>query len=161
MLQKIKDLCPTAATSTIMINFERATVNAIRQSVYRQVQISGLKEQYDNDTDFALKIRFLNALAFILLKPVVEAFEELCSNDVFRHKAQNVVDYFKDAWIGCPERRSRRRRPSIFNHSMWNCFQSAAAGMPKTNNSVEGWHRSLESQISASHPSIWKVLEGI
>ncbi|KAK4880784.1 hypothetical protein RN001_008930 [Aquatica leii] len=64
-----------------------------------------------------------------------------------------VVDYFEDTWIGRPDRRNRRRT-ATFPHIIWNCFNSAMTGLPKTNNVVEGWHRSFECHISASHPSI-------
>ena len=33
--------------------------------------------------------------------------------------------------------------------------------LPKTNNSVEGWHRGFEAQLTSYHPNIWKFLECI
>ncbi|KAK9700882.1 hypothetical protein QE152_g30946 [Popillia japonica] len=39
-LQKIKDLCPTATPSTIMIDFERATANAILTTFLEALRIS-------------------------------------------------------------------------------------------------------------------------
>lgn len=176
MLREIKNLCRTAAPSTIMVDFEKAASNAVStvfpetatrgcffhfcQCLYRKIQAAGLKLRYDNDSEFSLKMRMLNALAFVPLPHVVEAFDELCDSDVFPGEAQEVVDYFEDTWIGRPDRRRRRRAP-VFPHAMWNCYEASRIGMSKTNNAVEGWHRSFESQISASHPSIWKFLEGI
>lgn len=34
-------------------------------------------------------------------------------------------------------------------------------GLPKTNNSIEGWHRGFQYQISAEHPNIWKFVSAI
>ncbi len=34
-------------------------------------------------------------------------------------------------------------------------------GLPKTNNSVEGWHRGFEEQVAAHHPNIWKFINCI
>ena len=48
-----------------------------------------------------------------------------------------------------------------FKHELWNCYEEAREELPKTNNSVEGWHYAFENQICASHPSIWKFIEGL
>ena len=34
-------------------------------------------------------------------------------------------------------------------------------GLPKTNNSVEGWHNEFGSLLAANRPSIWKFIEGL
>ncbi|KAK9693425.1 hypothetical protein QE152_g34204 [Popillia japonica] len=47
----------------------------------------GLKELYDNDADFAVKPRFFNPPTFIPPKPVVDTFEELCDHEMFPHEA--------------------------------------------------------------------------
>ena len=31
--------------------------------------------------------------------------------------------------------------------------------LPCTNNSVEGWHRSFQCNLSACHPTFWKFVE--
>jgi hypothetical protein len=31
--------------------------------------------------------------------------------------------------------------------------------LPKTNNFVEGWHRSFSSLLGASHPTIWRLID--
>ena len=31
--------------------------------------------------------------------------------------------------------------------------------LPRTNNSVEGWHRSFQCNLSACHPTFWKFVE--
>lgn len=33
--------------------------------------------------------------------------------------------------------------------------------MPRTNNSLEGWHYSFKSILNAVHPSIWKFIEAL
>lgn len=176
MLTEIKNLKPSLNPSTIMSDFENAVISAISivfpnclnrgcffhfcQCVYRKIQNQGLKQRYDSDPEFALNIRMLNALAFVPTEYVIEAFESLCDNNLLPLEAQGVIDYFEDTWIGRPNRRNQRRDP-IFSHSMWNCYNAVQNDLPKTNNSVEGWHRAFESQLSASHPSIWKFLDAL
>jgi len=33
--------------------------------------------------------------------------------------------------------------------------------LPKTNNSVEGWHRAFSSLLGASHPTTWRLIDVI
>ena len=31
--------------------------------------------------------------------------------------------------------------------------------LPRTNNAVEGWHRSFEANVGATHPNFWKFMD--
>ena len=44
---------------------------------------------------------------------------------------------------------------------MWNCYASALKSMPKTNNSVEGWHTGFEATLDRVHPNIFKFVEAL
>lgn len=44
---------------------------------------------------------------------------------------------------------------------MWNCFQAVEEGLPKTNNSCEGWHRAFNEMIGSYHPTIWKFVAAL
>lgn len=126
----------------------------------RSIQSNGLKQRYETDADFALSLKMLSALAFVPVHAVIRAFEELCDSDVIPLEAQPVVDYMEDTWIGRPDRRLVRRPPQ-FPHEMWNVYQAVLEDLPKTNNSVEGWHRGFEAQLTSYHPNIWKFVECI
>ena len=78
---ELTKLEPTLRPKTIMIDFEKAAINALKavfpatlqrgcffhfcQNLYRSITGHGLKEKYENDPEFALKIRMLSALAFV------------------------------------------------------------------------------------------------
>ncbi|XP_066948591.1 uncharacterized protein [Macrobrachium rosenbergii] len=126
----------------------------------RSIQSNGLKQRYETDADFALSLKMLSALAFVPVHAVIGAFEELCDSDAIPLEAQPVVDYMEDTWIGRPDRRLVRRPPQ-FPHKMWNVYQAVLEDLPKTNNSVEGWHRGFEAQLASYHPNIWKFVECI
>lgn len=174
--RKIKELEPSVSPTTVTTDFEKAMVNAIRaefpqirhqgcffhfcQSIFRKIQTNGLQPRYETDADFALSLRFLSALAFVPTDSVVEVFEEMCDNNIFPPEAQEVVDYFEDTWIGRPNRRQQRRPPQ-FDHAVWNCYEAVLQELPKTNNSLEGWHMAFEQQVSAHHPNIWKFIAAI
>ena len=42
---------------------------------------------------------------------------------------------------------------------MWNMHDFCISGMPRTNNSIEGWHNALGYASACRHPSIWKLIE--
>ena len=128
------------------------------QCLFRSIQSNGLQQLYESDAAFALKMRMIAAIAFVLVADVVTSFEHLIDNTDFPEEAQSVLDYFEDTWIGRPNR-PLIRRPPCFDHVLWNCFDAAKFCASKTNNACEGWHRSFSELIGASHPTIWKFLE--
>jgi hypothetical protein len=179
LLREIKNLLPVgvAQPQTIMTDFEVAMINAIRtefpqtshrgcffhlcQSIFRHIQENGLKREYETNPEVALTLKLLPALAFVPTQDVVEGFEHLCDQNIFSPELQVIVDYFEDTWIDRPQRRGRQRRPPLFALNMWNCFDGVQHGLPKTNNSVKGWHRGFQMQLSAEHPNIWKFISAL
>ena len=175
-LKQMKGLVPNLSISSILTDFEIGMINAISsefpsctnygcffhfcQCLYRKLCEFGLKSHYDTDAQFALNIRMLSALAFLPPNRVVEGFNMLIDSEIIPHEAENVLDYFEDTWIGRPDRRGRRRGPK-FNIDIWSCYDRVEKDLPKTNNSVEGWHRGFMQQVSSHHPSIWKFLSAL
>ena len=110
----IRDLIPFASPSSIMMDYEKAAMNAVAQiypnahiqgclyhlsqNIYRKVQSLGLQEKYQSDSDFSLLMRMIPALAFVPLVKVVEVFEEL--QEAMPEEGLPVLDYFEDAYIG-------------------------------------------------------------
>jgi hypothetical protein len=116
-----------------------------------------------DEPDFALHIRQLMALAFIPPDDVIAAFEELVDSEFFQQNAQDLqelMNYFEDTWIGRPARRGGRSNP-LFAIEIWNVHNSALQDLPKTNNSVEGWHRAFSQLLGASHPTIWRFIDSL
>jgi len=121
--------------------------------------ISDIREKYISDADFALNIKKLMALAFIPVPVVADTFDELMSQSFFvEHEEllRPLTDYFEDTWIGRP---TRIRRPPIFSLDLWNQYDPTLEGLPKTNNSVEGWHKAFLSLLAAIHPTIWRLID--
>ena len=42
----------------------------------------------------------------------------------------------------------------IFDFDIWNLHNSVLKGLPRTNNSVEAWHRSINSTLAVPHPNM-------
>ena len=96
----------------------------------------------------------LAALAFVPVDDIVESFEHLAAS--MPDETQPITDYFEDTYIGRLQRHGRRQPP--FAHTMWSVHNRVEEGLPRTNNHVEGWHRRMQSNVGAYHPSIWHFL---
>ena len=87
----------------------------------------------------------------------VDAFDTMV--DVgYPDRAEPVVNYFEDNFIGRPDRRGNHRYP-VFPLTLWNVNQRVLESLPRTNNSVEGWHCGFQSSLQCSHPTLWKLLD--
>ncbi|CAM4818333.1 unnamed protein product [Rotaria magnacalcarata] len=53
-----------------------------------------------------------------------------------------------------------RKKPQ-FDHKLWNIHDRVVATVPRSNNSVEGWHNAFASRVAISHPTIVKLGEKI
>ena len=40
-------------------------------------------------------------------------------------------------------------------------FNRTDVELPRTNNSIEGWHRSFNVQVSSYHPTFWKFVDNL
>ena len=85
------------------------------------------------------------ALAFVSPADVIPTFEDLWDEirQRFQGDLDEVLDYFEDTYIGRP-RRNRQRAAPTFSIDLWNMFQRAQGGLPRTNNNIEGWHQHFQ-----------------
>ncbi|CAF0977838.1 unnamed protein product [Didymodactylos carnosus] len=56
--------------------------------------------------------------------------------------------------------RSGRKRPQ-FVHQLWNIYERVVDDLPRSNNSVEGWHSAFANRVSISHPTLAKLADKI
>ena len=115
---------------------------------------------FQDDADFSHKLRMLPALAFVPEDAVVEAFEKLADN--LPDETDAVVYYFEDTYIGRPRNRRPRLAPK-FALTLWNMHKRTQDELPRTNNSVEGWHCRFQSSITCNiqvFGSFWRHLKG-
>jgi hypothetical protein len=128
------------------------------QCFWQKIQdLPEIRQKYMSDADFGLKIKQLMALAFVPVPHVVDKFDKLMFQQFFVNNEELLIlliDYFEETWIGRPTRRNIRR-PPVFDLKLWNQYDITQAGLPKTNNYIEGWHRAFLSLLGAFHPTIW------
>jgi hypothetical protein len=151
----------------------------LSQSLWRRIQCdeelashyTDVNDENDDDTDddddhddeWPLNIRKLLALAFVPVDDVVNAFEELMKTNFYRNNEEildGITSYFESNWIGKRLRSGNRREPK-HPIPLWNQYDATLEGLPKTNNSIEGWHRAFSSLLNVHHPNIWKFIEAL
>jgi hypothetical protein len=160
----------------VLLDFEKAAINAIRHvnggitikgcffhlssNVWKHIRENGHQPRYMEDPEFALNLRMICALAFLPPDVVVEGFESLCDllREAYDDQIDDLLEYFEDTYIG-RYRRNAPRRPAMFPIELWNMFHRTHDELPRTNNSIEGWHRGFQAQVSSCHPVFWKFLQ--
>ena len=97
------------------------------------------------------------ALAFLKTDEVISAFEQLADND---NVPSAFISYFECTYIGIVRGRGGRQRRDLpmFPIALWNVRSRLENNLPKSNNSVEGFHNALRSSITSTHPNIWKLM---
>lgn len=179
MLAALHDLVPLAAPKKILVDFEKAAMNAfeaaypnaavtgcyfhLTQSVIRKVNEIGMKLAYENDDAIRGSVRCLSALAFVPTTDVVEAFELLAESFPDHDHSAELLSFFEHTYI-----RGRRLRGRVeaygqplYRMELWNQHDAGAAGIARTTNSVEGWHHGLQSLFHCHHPNMWTFMNGI
>ncbi|XP_068205394.1 uncharacterized protein [Palaemon carinicauda] len=169
---KIHDILQETPT-TIMSDFEKGSFNGIKgifpdaivsgcffhfcQANYRKIVELGFKVRYHNDNEFCLKIRCFSSLAFLPIEDVPTGFEELSEDEDI---PEEFLAYFEVNYIGVMRGRggNRRRASPLFPISIWNMHIRTQMCMPRTNNSLEGFHSAL-SNNAEKHPHIWKLID--
>ncbi|CAM4939652.1 unnamed protein product [Rotaria socialis] len=62
--------------------------------------------------------------------------------------------------LNTPAEGTGRTKPQ-FDHKLWNVYDRVIAAVPRSNNSVEGWHNAFATRVAINHPNIVKLAEKI
>ena len=170
VFEKLKNLQPGLNPVSVMSDFEKASQNAIErafpatriigclfhlgQNLYRKVKVNH-DDEYKNDDNFRSHVKMLLALSFVPVVDVATVFDELalaCPPGM-----GDVIAYWEDNYIG--RMRVNVRVNPRFPIPIWNVHDRVADGLPRTNNSVEGWHGAFQQCVDCHHPSIRKIID--
>lgn len=170
-LKNEKNLNP----ASLLVDFERAALNSIKrhfpqsqiggclfhfgQCVWRRIQAEGLASWYAACPENALLIKSLQALAFVPLQDVNNTFEQFTAalDEEMDEILEDFLTYFEATWIGIVQR-GRRRRPA-FPQELWNVYERVVQDLPRTNNSIEGWHRAFDLRVAITHPTLCRLVD--
>ncbi|KAL8578262.1 hypothetical protein ACOMHN_005653 [Nucella lapillus] len=127
------------------------------QCLWRNLQLLGLQDWY-LEPENSLLVTTIQALAFVPPDDVIEAFQQLMDSlDADTDETlSDFLAYFESTWLGIVQR-GRRRLPK-FDVAMWNIYNRVGDNLPRTNNSVEGWHRAFDQRMSVTHPTLGRLV---
>ena len=49
----------------------------------------------------------------------------------------------------------------MFPIELWNAYDRTIMNLPRSNNSIEGWHNAFAKHVTIAHPSVTKLAEKI
>jgi hypothetical protein len=143
---KLQDFHP----ASIVTNFENAMFKVFSEvysvakrtgcfllfskCIFRKVQSNGLVTDCAA-SEFSLFIRSLAAVIFLPVDDVIANFDTLIDAG-YPDRAEPVVNYFEDNFIGRSDRRGICKQPT-FPINSWNVFDRVLESLPRTNNRVD------------------------
>jgi hypothetical protein len=178
-MNAVRRLVPLANPQKILVDFEKAAMNAFAlsfnatvtgcyfhlcQSVVKKVREIGLQSVYESNKDVNAFVRCLCTLAYVPTDDVVEAFELLAdSQPEGIDRLDELTSFFEHTYIRGRRQRGRAdfHRPPLFPVNLWNQHANGVDGVASTTNAVEGWHHKLQSLFMCRHPSLWSCMAGL
>ncbi|KAK4879731.1 hypothetical protein RN001_007877 [Aquatica leii] len=173
MINLIKEIEPNLNPSKISCDYELAAVNAFKggfpnahilgcffhltRNLRKHLGELHLMGRYNNDANFAIEARMITSLAFVPIDDLDTAIDELAN--VLPLELQPILQWFEDAYVGRPNRRGNGRRPAIFPPEVWSVYDRVLNDVDRTNNHAEAAHRRLCTELSMTHPTIWKFID--
>ena len=164
-----------------MTDFEKAAMNAfgskfhdaeiagcffhLGQSVWRKIQkiteegadneSRKLAARYKNEPEFAIRIRKFLALAYVPLLEVHNYMDMLMADEITRNDGLVAfIDYFQKTYIG--QRVMGVESDATFPYRTWNMYERTKNDLPRTNNSLEGWHHAFALNV-IDHPKVHEL----
>ena len=101
-----------------------------------------------------MKLKMLPCLAFVPEIDVTDCFNILMQE---YPQSDDGSKYFEDNYIGKRLPNGFRKKPP-FPIRVRNMHQRVMDRMPRSNNSIEGWHNAFSHVIGHPHPSFVKLL---
>ena len=98
-------------------------------------------------------MRRLLALAFVPPGDVHSYMALILADEASKNDGlMDFVKYFQDTYIG-QKVNETVTIPGQFPHLRWNMYGRVKEGLPRTDNSLEGWHNGFAKALS-SHPEM-------
>ncbi|KAL0895896.1 hypothetical protein ABMA27_011914 [Loxostege sticticalis] len=164
----------------IITDFEISMINVIRikfpdanhsgcffhlaQNVWRHIQKSGLASRYGNDSTFSLKLRHIVALAYLPADEIPDAFIRLKA-EVLPNEADPITDWFEQYYVlGKLKSHTKgvklhfTRSAPLFPPQLWSIHNLNEMALPRTQNSVEAWHRRWNSLLNNNRHGVYATI---
>lgn len=152
----------------IISDFEKASVLAAREFfpsanfkgcffhfgkiIWRKIQSEGMATKYGNDEHFSKNMRMLKALAFVPESELELHFNEL--NSTLDDNEKKIAKWLQINYIS-----GKKKRQPSYSPSFWTVSDSRK--YPRTQNSVEAYHRRLQVISDKSHLGVYELIDNL
>lgn len=169
LFEFIKSRMQSFYPMNIILDFEHASFNALKitfpesilsgclfhlsQIVWRRVQSQGFCSLYKESYNFKLDLKMILALSFVPTMNVLNEAKKLRSYFLNERKCSqsiSILEWFYKQYITSVEYSTNSNK----NISFWNVYSRTISGIPRTSNSLEGYHRHLNCLIMQKQHSI-------
>lgn len=109
-------------------------------------------------------VRHIPALAFLPANEIPAAFDILKNN--MRDEAAGLMQWFETYYVHGRVRRTMRngnvlRNNPLFPPDLWSITDNIDHALPRTQNTVEAWHRRWDELLGNTHVGIFKIINEI
>lgn len=154
---------PNFKPKNIILDFEAAPKNAFKifyteatyygclfhfsQNIWRKIQDLGLSKIYKDTSSFRENIRYILSLAFVAPADVSTYYDHIVckiGNAANENVYSDFLAYFRKNYI-------------MLNYAdllFWNVYQRVIENIPRTTNSLEGYHRALNNLFIRAKPDL-------
>ena len=124
------------------------------QATWRKMQAFELVTEYKVLSSPVRKwYKIINALHFLEPSEVVQTWNDI--RTALPIEMLDFATYFESTWIGTGT------TPPTFDIALWNHYDAVLAGLPRSNNAVEGWNNGFSTLVKRCKPSFWSFLETV
>lgn len=126
------------------------------QIIWRQVQKNHLVKKYGTSENFSLSIRMLKALAFVPSDEIPQYFDEL-NKSIIDNDAIKIFKWMKSTY----KIKNNAKKGPFFDPNFWSIEDSGRKNFPRTQNSVESWHRRLKSITGVKNAKLYELIHNL
>ncbi len=127
------------------------------QLIWKKIQNVSLTVAYKELTWQRKILRRCFLLAFIPIDNVLMEFEKITFDANKFDRDERIVSfliYFRKQFIA-----GENQPDPAYPIKFWSCYERIQGSIPRTTNSLEGWHRQLNSSFNSAHPNLAVFLE--
>ncbi len=137
--------------------FPKTNINGcffhLTQNLWKHVQEEKKVKELNKVGNLYNLFRSLQYLAFVPISDVKRVYIHIKQKYT---KYVKTLKYFEKYYAGKITRANRK--PPVFAIEMWNCHERVLGGSPRTNYSVEAWHKPFEL-CCGKKPGLLKLIQ--
>ena len=155
------EAAPIISVKNILLNFKiTGCYFHFTQCIWRQIQRMGKQVMYRTNVKFQTEVKMVCALAFVPSNRMEYEFANLTNYFLNNNADECILEL-----IFYVEKNFLRNYIYIYQDKsnndefIFSIYNNTVNGLPRTQNSIEGWHRSLNARTTSKHQSLFNLFK--